>query len=147
VSDSSGRQIEDQAHTSSAPASGSRLQTRTEKFPVYFGLGLTAALVTVALVSTIYPDTGSGQKHCATRPIPPTNTAQPTSPSQPASPSQPNNPPRAIVGREERDLGRGISTDTSGEPYPNLHILDDIADGVLTTAGSSEAGSFSNQDR
>jgi hypothetical protein len=128
VSNSSGRQIEDREHTSSAPASGSRLRARGGPGLAILGLGLTGLLLTVALVTTFYP--GGGQKPNATRPIPPTSTTQPTgAPSnnttnttQPTSPSQPNNPPRAFVGREERDLGRGFAVDPSSEPYPNSHL-------------------------
>jgi hypothetical protein len=130
----SGRQIEDRGHTSSVPASGSRHQTREmgkAKTGVLLGLGLAGALLTVALVNVFYP--GGSQPNNPNRPRP-TSTTQPTNNStQPASPPQPNNPPRAVVGREERNLGRGLSVDTSSEPYPILH-LDDIAD-----AGSSEA--------
>lgn len=140
MSNSSGRQTEDRTHTtSSAPHSGSRLRAREGNGLVYFGLGLTGALLTVALITTFYP--GGGKKPNATHPIPPTNTTQAT------PPPQPNNPPRDFVGREERDpAGDFAAVDTSSESCPNLH-RDHIANGVFTTAGSSEARSLSNQDR
>ncbi len=134
MSNSSDRQNED--HTSSAPAAGSRHHTRSQsKMGVALGLGLTSALLTVALISSFYDDPSAS--------INPTKTPPP----QPTSSTPPNNLPRAFVGREGRDLGRTSAVDrTSSESYPNLH-LDDIADGVFTTAGSSEARSISNQDR
>lgn len=140
MSNSSGRQTEDRTHTtSSVSPSGSRHHARAGNGLVYLGLGLTSALLTVALITTFYP--GAGQKPNATRPIPPTNTTQ-----APTSPPQPNNPPRAFVGREERDPAGGFAAvDSSSEPCPNLH-LDHIAEGVFTTAGSPEARSLSNQD-
>ena len=116
-------------NTSSAPASGSRRRTRGEP-ALLAGLFITGTFLTVALVTTLHR--AVGQKHCATS-IPPT------------SPPQPNNPPRAFVGREERDPGRGLSVVTSSEPYPNLHV-DDIADGVFITAGYLEARSINIQD-
>jgi len=135
VSDSSGRRIEDRGHTPNAPTSGSRHHTRG-KFGsglVNLGVGLTGVLLVVALVSTLARTSEQNLK----RPRPST---------QPISPSQPNNPPRDFVGREQRDPGRGFAVDTSGEPYPNLH-LDNIADDAFTTtAGSSEARSISDQD-
>lgn len=103
------QQIEDRGHTtSSAPASGSRHLARAGPGVVGIGLAITGVLLTVALVSTFYP--GGGQGHSAAPPRPPTNTTQPT------SPSQPNNPPQAFVRRrEERDLGRSVAVDTSGQ--------------------------------
>lgn len=139
VSNSSGRQIEieDRGSTSSALATGSRHRARGGPGLAILGLGLTGVLLVVALVNTF--DKSGGKKPSPTRPKPPTNTTQPT------SPPRPNNPPRAFLGRVERDFGRGLPADTSSKPYPNLH-LDDIADGVFTTAGSSEARSIDIQD-
>ena len=148
MSNSSGRQIEDQGGTSSVALtsdSRSRLRTRGGPGLAILGVGLTGALLLVALVNTFYHD--GEQKPNANRPTQPTGPPpnNPTNTTQPTSPSQPNNPPRAFVGREERDLGRGFAVDTSSESFLNLQ-LDDIADGVFTTAGSSEARSESNQD-
>lgn len=145
ASNSSGRQIEDREDSSSAPASGSRHHTRGGPGLATIGMGLTGFLLTVALITTFYP--GGGKKN---NPTPPNRPTQPTGPpstnnTQPTSPPQPNNPPRTFVGREERDLDHGLPRDTSGEPYPNLH-LDNIADGVLTTAGPSEVSSTNNED-
>ena len=105
---------------------------------MYLGLALVGVLLTVGLVNTFYPYDGGSTK----RPPPSNNHVNST---QPTSPPQPNNPPRAIFGREERDLGPGIAVDISSEPNPNSH-LGSIADGVFTTAGPSEAGSISNWD-
>ena len=136
MSNSSGRQIEDRGSTSSALATGSRHHTRGRGVAI-LGLGLTGALLLVVLANEL--GQGGGRRPSPTRSIPPTNTTQPT------SPPRPNNPPRAFLGRVERNFGRGFPADTSSKPYPNLH-LDDIADGVFTTAGPSEARSINIQD-
>ena len=142
---SSGREIEDRGHASSSPASGSRHHARSKsKTGVVLGVSLAAALLTVALVNTFYTGGDSGGPNQASRP-PPTNPSNNTSnATQPAPAPQTNIPPRGFVELEERDLGR--DADALSEPYPNLHPVDDIADGVFTTAGSSEARSISGRD-
>lgn len=53
-------------------------------------------------------------------------------------------PPRAFSGREVRIIDhRGLSVDTSGEPYHKSY-LDGVADSVVTTVGHLEARSFSD---
>jgi hypothetical protein len=129
VSNSSGMQIEERGHTSSAPASGSRHRTRGAA-DVAIGIALGTAL-SIALDQVFF----HRQRRSAT---------------QPASPLQPNNPRRAFVWREERDFGHGLlRIPPVSEPYPNLHLVDDITDGVFTTlplVPHRPARSIRNQD-
>lgn len=144
ASNLSGRQIEDREDSSRVPASESRHHTRGVPGLAKVGIGLTSLLLTVALVTTLYPGGGKNNNPPQNRPNQSTG-APSTDNTQPTPSPQPNNPPRTFIGREERDLGRRLPVDTSSEPSPNLH-LDDIADGVLTKAGSSEASSTNNKD-